>query len=99
MDKLSWSIVLILFMLPLDYAESRKIKLKRHKSLLTVEAVIFKACPCTILISTNSTKSINMQKTNYEVNNIKNGGLSINLYNSYGNQKSFTQGCVVTSFY
>lgn len=55
MEKVSWCIVLILFMLPLDYAESRKMKLKRHKSLLTMEAVIFKACPCTILISTHST--------------------------------------------
>lgn len=74
----------------------RKMKLKRHKSLLTMEAVIFKACPCTILISTNSTWAINIQKLNYEVNNIKKVGVLINLYNSYGSQKSFTQGFVVT---
>lgn len=39
-----------------------------------MEAVIFKACTCTILISTNSTWAINIQKLNYEVNNIKKSG-------------------------
>lgn len=57
---MSQCIVLTLFMLPLDYAESRKMKhrLKRHKFFLTLEKVIVMYVLVhnnKVLISTSST--------------------------------------------